>query len=421
MNNNKIEVLNSGRIQFQKREKAKEKTKKASKSSGDSSTVNKKGTKWLFAEYFNEIVKNNPDVNAIVYDRNETLTYAALKRRVDRLACCLLNRCHSEASQAKPIAIYMEQSEHLAPALLAALRAGIPFVPLSTQMNPQRLQYIIKHCEVRTVLVDKMTVRHFWLRSLKALPEIIETESIYQESHWDNETELLTRIRPPPDSLAYIIYSSGSGGKPKGIKIPHRGIMSAVKSAQMLFDFKPGDHVAQFADIAFDASWWEMLVTLGSGATLYPVPSDIRLNSQKLALFYQKHKVSHAVFTPSLLRLFSREKFKDLTHVLVTGEVLNNEVLKNYGVLYNLYGPSETTFGISMGRCTLDTGVHVGVPFVNSCVLLLPEKDESHQNEPFKCIAYQSTSKVGKHEFKGKSGRDNEGEIWIAGPGVGLG
>ncbi|MGL4861210.1 MAG: amino acid adenylation domain-containing protein, partial [Enterobacteriaceae bacterium] len=152
--------------------------------------------------------------------------------------------------------------------------------------------------------------------------------------------------------LAYIIYTSGSTGVPKGVQIEHHSLVNLVLAQISQFAVEKGSRVLQFASPAFDASVWEMMISLTSGAALYCPPDNIRQDRDSLLHYMDHHAVSHALLPPALLQQGGElPAVRSMPTLILGGEAPDATLLRTlaqHGRIYNAYGPTENTVCASL-------------------------------------------------------------------------
>ncbi|PTM08499.1 MAG: hypothetical protein DA408_20440 [Bacteroidetes bacterium] len=235
--------------------------------------------------------------------------------------------------------------------ITSALHLNIPYVPLDIESPVSRLAYIMEDAGLGIVFTTKAQAT-----LLKAhLPDLEITPFTP-----DDTLVLLTRElagedqKPLPPDLAYILYTSGSTGHPKGVSITHENAWCFINWASTFFPVAPGETVASIAPFHFDLSVFDLFVTLVNGGQLVLFTQRECRNPLLVAQQLSEHQVGTLYATPSLLQLLlrygrlSRYDFSALRRVLFAGEVFPIEPLRQLQAcwiqadFYNLYGPTET-------------------------------------------------------------------------------
>ncbi|HEY1268911.1 MAG TPA: amino acid adenylation domain-containing protein, partial [Candidatus Binatia bacterium] len=192
---------------------------------------------------------------------------------------------------------------------------------------------------------------------------------------------------PGPQSLAYVMYTSGSTGAPKGVMIEHGGVCNRLKWGVEFYGLNETDRVLQKASFAFDASVWEIFEPLIAGAQIVMAKPRGRIDVEYLADLMAAQQVTVAEFSPSLLRaLLENEKLarcRALKRVFSGGEVLPPDVVRacsaqSRAELYNTYGPTETSIDVTHWKCGGESAdnVPIGRPVAGMCVYILDERME---------------------------------------------
>lgn len=312
-------------------------------------------------ERFAEQAAARPATTAVV-DGGTVWTYGELDARADALAGRLL--AHGIGHE-ELVAVDAGRGAAAILAMLAILKAGGAYLPLDAATPPDGRAAILAAAGVRLLLgrgpgtaaangITRLDLDMLDLRP-GAPPAPV--------------------LSPQPDDLAYVMFTSGSTGRAKGVMIGQRGIVNLVTCSPALA-IAPGDVVAQMASIAFDGATYEIWGALLNGATLAIVSRETMLDAAALAAFLRAAHVSVAFLTPALLRHVVREEpaaFATLRLLVAGGEVLDPAVTTALfahgppGRLLNGYGPSETTtFATTHDVRPSENGpIPIGVPLTN--------------------------------------------------------
>jgi len=300
--------------------------------------------------WFREQAKRTPDRVAIL-SKSQKITYKELDEATDRLAAMLIKQGVGEDSC---VGILMERCNEYVLAYIAILKAGGAYMPLDPAYPENLLHDVLEDAKPSVVLCKRSFVAR--------MPE--SQTVILLESAWDQCLSALTPEgqqlldsvdKTNLDALAYVVYSSGTTGKPKGIACPHRG---AVFSYKWRFENVPYDETngpeVEACNVFFV---WEMLRPLLKGQTLVVIPDDVIYDPPTLTKFLEDFAVTRMLFTPSLLEavldcksIESKELFhrmRALKTIVLCGEVvtvaLQERVKKNmpWAAQWNLYSVSE--------------------------------------------------------------------------------
>ncbi|MCJ8270366.1 MAG: amino acid adenylation domain-containing protein, partial [Psychrosphaera sp.] len=290
-------------------------------------------------QLFEAQVQSTPQNIAIASD-GQQLSYLQLNQWANQLA----GKISKNNPQGKPVALHMTRSVEMIVAMMAVLKSGAAYVPVSPNYPDERVQFMLSDCDCDVVL------------------KTIEPDS---GQVCENPTPKQTI-----DDLAYVIYTSGTTGQPKGVLIPHRGVVSLLlqnTEMQLCAD----DVLLHLSDPNFDAATFEIWGALLHGATLAIAPVVPALDANDLALLLNQHQVSVLWLTKSLfdqLYMAQPDLFADLRCLLIGGEALTPGLIKQLMAqpqrpqrILNGYGPTEsTTFTTLWQAQTFDGPVPLG-------------------------------------------------------------
>lgn len=223
---------------------------------------------WIEAQ-----VQQSPDLVALVW-QDQTLTYDALNRRANQLAHYLRQQ---GVGPDVLVAVSLERSLEMIVAFLGVLKAGGAYVPIDPAYPQARRAYLLKDAQAPILLTQAHLVSTF----SDLGPDLgldLETEVLCLDTEWAQVEPFATDNLPlvtTPENLAYVIYTSGSTGNPKGVLIPHRGLMNHCAAMATAFELTPQDRVLQFSSMSFDIIIEELYPALVTGATLVLRPDDI--------------------------------------------------------------------------------------------------------------------------------------------------
>ncbi len=349
-------------------------------------------------ELFEAQAAATPDAIALL-DAARTVSYRELNARANRLAHYLSAR-GVEAGQR--VGVCIERSPGLIVALLAILKVGAAYVPLDPELPPERLCFLLRDARASLVLARQRRLAQLGDSPCPVLCLDREREAIAAHSADEG------RRCGDPDDVAYVMYTSGSTGAPKGVLIPHRAIVRLVRGTNYV-QLGGGDVVAHLSNPAFDASTFEIWGALLNGARVALVPRSTVLSPPALADALDRHAVTTLFLTTALFNLLAREApgtLAGLRHVLFGGEAADpravDAVLREGRPerLIHVYGPTETTtFATWHPVSAVDVDamtVPIGRPIANTQVYILDR--------------YGEPTPVGV-----------AGEIHIGGPGLALG
>ena len=307
----------------------------------------------------------HPDTVAVL-DGKEQITYRELNERANQLAHYL--REHGVGLGVR-VGVLLDRSVNFVVASLGIIKAGGTYVPLDGTYPKQRLQFMLEDAGVRLLLTEKEQ------------PELNATEVIYL----DHAAELLANVNTEnpknvnkAEDLAYVMYTSGSTGEPKGVAVTQRAISRLVLNTEYV-KLQSSDRVAQASNVSFDAATFEIWGALLHGATLVVLSKETVLSPLELKREIAKQKITVMFLTTALFNQMAQsvpEAFASMRYLIFGGEASDAHAVKKVvdrgkpQHLVNAYGPTEgTTFTTSYEVDTVPPALHtlpIGRPLSNT-------------------------------------------------------
>jgi amino acid adenylation domain-containing protein len=330
---------------------------------------------------FERFAAEQPDALALTF-ADASLSYAELNARANRLAHYLLAHGVHPGDR---VAVCVEPSFDILIALLAVFKVGATHVPLDPTYPTDRLEVILDDVEPTLLLAQSGTLKNLPAAKLpKAF--LFDQDLALLESRPDTNPD----VEYPLETGAYIVYTSGTTGKPKGVVATHANLVFYLLVAQQKYRFCQSDVQLAFARFTFSITFFELLSMLVAGGRLTILERDHVFDFKRLVKTLETTTVIHA--SPSLLRKLLAhirengippETFDNLRHVSSGGDLVSPDVIEGLkpvfrnAELYVIYGSSEIacmgcTFPIPRDREV--TRSFVGKPFENVSVRLYDEQ-----------------------------------------------
>ncbi|WP_416956295.1 amino acid adenylation domain-containing protein [Streptomyces sp. Agncl-13] len=303
-------------------------------------------------ELFERQVEAAPDAVAVVFGDAE-LTYREVDARANRLAHWLVGQ---GVGPERRVALAMPRSADLVVAVLAVLKAGGAYVPVDPEHPMARTEFVLR--DSAPVLV-------------------LDAEAVARDLVHYPDTALHTG-RGCAAELAYILYTSGSTGIPKGVGVSHAALVNFLAAMRHHVPMRPQDRLLAVTTVAFDIAALELLLPLLSGITVVVAERDAVAQPAELAGLIRRHAITVLQGTPSLWRMLLSHD-PDVLHgvrALVGGEVLPTDLAqaltRSADGVTNLYGPTETTIWSTVAPVTPAGGAPpIGWPIANTRVYVL--------------------------------------------------
>ncbi|HEY6802400.1 MAG TPA: non-ribosomal peptide synthase/polyketide synthase [Pyrinomonadaceae bacterium] len=325
----------------------------------------------LIHESFAQQAEQTPDAAALIFGA-ERLNYAELNTRANQVAHYL------RATGVGPeviVGLFFERSIEMVIALLGILKAGAAYLPIDPEYPLERISFMLEDANVPVLLTHEAAavfLPAYW------------GQTIYLDSDWAmiaagnaaNPEPIATAENP-----AYVLYTSGSTGQPKGVVVPHRAIANHMQWMLGELNFSANDRVLQKTPYTFDASVWEFYAPLMSGGALVIAPPNVHRDAAALINELTMHQITQLQLVPTMLKLLIEEpalnECNALQRVFCGGEALTVDLVQRFRdrrpsvELCNLYGPTEATIDASIWSSASGSEVTLGRPIWNTEMYVL--------------------------------------------------
>lgn len=312
-------------------------------------------------------VVRTPDATALI-SVGETLSFAELGRRADRLARLLADR---GAEPGRLVALALPRSVDLVVAVLAVARTGAAFVPIDPGYPAERVAFMLEDAAPSLVCTHSTT-------DLADLPEslLLDRPEVRDAVCGRAETDVTEYPYPvpAPAEVAYVIYTSGTTGRPKGVVVPHAGLVDLATTMAEGMGLDGDSRLLQFASPSFDAFIAELLGAYHVGAALV-IPPDVPLAGDALAEVITEYDVTRLLLPPVAAASVEPEQLAGVQGLMTAGEACSADLVARWSPgrrMVNAYGPTEVTVCATCSEpLTGDGTPSIGRPIAGASVYVL--------------------------------------------------
>jgi amino acid adenylation domain-containing protein len=328
-----------------------------------------------------------PDKTALVFTKEmagqQALTYRQMEERVNQLAHAIRRKGIGTRQGTPIVGVLLDRSPDLVIALLAVLKAGAAYVPIDPEYPHDRIAYMLTDSSADMLI----TARKYNTSDPMTYPQ--NGRAVYQPTVLLMETvlaELDTYPKTAPDvrvggsDLAYILYTSGSTGQPKGVQIEHRNLVNLLTGMIAWPGITKEDNLLAVTTVSFDIAGLELYLPLLVGATLVLADTDTARDGRALLEAVPAWQVSMIQATPVTYKMMLAAGWEQPLplKILCCGEPMSKDLAQKLiprcESLWNMYGPTETTI-YSTGKQILATDeiITIGRPIQNTQAYILDE------------------------------------------------
>ncbi|MCF3122228.1 amino acid adenylation domain-containing protein [Streptomyces arenae] len=325
----------------------------------------------LVPDLIADVAAARPDATALVCG-DVRLGYRELLARADALA---LRLRAAGVRPGVPVGLLLPRSAEMGVAALAVLRAGGAYVPLDQAHPHARLAHMVEASGTRLLLTAEETAPK---GEALGVPCLRADEAAADEAAVD-ALVVPEGERPTPDDLAYILFTSGSTGVPKGVAVEHRALLNLTVAVRPAFPVTADDRVLQFVSFGFDVAVSDLFFPWVAGAELHIARDDERLGDALFARL-RDSRISYVFLPPSAAMLLPdvAGRLPDLVTLAVGGEACPAELVERLAEpgrrIVNAYGPSEATVYATTADLVPTEPVVIGRPVPGSRVHVLDDR-----------------------------------------------
>lgn len=321
---------------------------------------------------FEHQVQDSPDMIAIKQD-GRTLTYSQLNKEANRLAHEITKHINHEDI----VAIMYENSIEAIISILAVQKAGGAYLPIDINTPISRVEQILADSQAKVLLANNLTSEKI---SFKNICIDMDHELIKNNSDKNMDSKL------GADSLAYVLYTSGTTGNPKGVMINHSNVVNLISNMGESYKVDANDKWALTHTYCFDVSVWEMYGALLNGGRLIIIPDQVKKSPKSFYELIVEEGITILCNTPSLFSILAEEMLDNpmisqLRAIILAGENLKPSKFKDWFFrfkdidLINMYGITETTVYSTFKKITEYEIQHnlsdIGTPITNNYIYVL--------------------------------------------------
>ncbi|WP_440055540.1 amino acid adenylation domain-containing protein [Pseudoalteromonas sp. T1lg65] len=285
-----------------------------------------------------------------VVDGDLHLTYQQLNLQANQLAAEILEQKQQVMGENVqddfPVLLFQHKTADSIIAILAILKAGGCYVPLSPDFPESRIEFISRDCGAKLLVTQTGLVDAVEQSCVGALRRLYSDQSLSGSSQTPLDPSIIS-----PQDLAYIIYTSGTTGNPKGVEIPHQALLNYATDTSFI-DADKLNNVLSLSSMTFDAFIFDCFVTLTNCGAIHLAEKDTVLDPSKLNAYINTANIDSLFITTALFNRFAKEGLfanSALKQINFGGEAVDVEMVKLVRqqapdlTLFHAYGPTETT------------------------------------------------------------------------------
>lgn len=313
-----------------------------------------------------------------LFFNNQSIQYSTLNKRSNQLAH-LINTSISGTGHF--VAIYLDRSIESIISFLAILKSNNVYVPIDIDAPTKMVKQIIEECQISAIITGE-----------KLPPEIDEAVTRVNAKVIDlKKTELVLQSMPEqnpvfdaPTSLAYVLFTSGTTGKPKGVQVTQQGLINLLFAMKKEVDFTEDEVLLAITPFTFDISGVEIYLPLLFGASLVLADKTMRFDPHTLIKAMTHHRITTMQATPATWQILINAGWENKQQIkmICGGESLNTwlatKLFNTRASLWNFYGPTETTIWSTCHKVKkidlTHSSIPIGKPLANTQVYILDEQ-----------------------------------------------
>ena len=323
------------------------------------------------------LLENVEDLSLIaIRESGLAVSYFQLRTKIAQRASGLRRKMRENAK----IAVYMPRSIEQIVSMLAIFEAGLTYVPIDVDVAQDRVEYILTEANCDAVITTQ--------KLYDILGENVRQTTSFLHAEEIDSAEILgdeENVEKKYDSDAYVIFTSGTTGKPKGVRISYSNLANLIKSSYEYFSDEKRHETILLNSLSFDFSIWETIIALSSGGTINILDDYVRLDQKRLIEIICEKKIDSLSITPSymsalinVMDMYKIDIKNTISRIILGAEKVSprlvNDIFEHCGSeveIYNAYGPTEVTVCSFIKKIRVDEldrynrlkSVPIGSPF----------------------------------------------------------
>lgn len=320
-----------------------------------------------FQKAFEGVVKEYTNSKALVFN-NKVFDYTSLNEKINKLSHYLIEKGVQKGAF---VGVMVERGPEMLVALIAVMKSGAAYIPIDPHFPKDRIEYMLQDSAAKMLICSS----GYSIKTSEGTQCISIDTAISESQNYSSENPA---INYNESDIAYLMYTSGSTGLPKGVIIKHSSLINLLKSMQKSPGIKAGDSLLSVTTVSFDIAGLELYLPLISAATLVLADNDTCKDGALLLKSIHDNKVNIMQATPSTFKLMLASSWSDKTSIkfLCGGEPLSKELaqklLPKCSSLWNMYGPTETTIWSTCKEIfSNDETISIGKPIDNTDIFIV--------------------------------------------------
>jgi len=324
-------------------------------------------------ELIEQQAARTPDAIALEYG-DEKLSYRQLDDQATRLAKVLVEK---GAKPGDMIGLFLDRSTRMLVAMLGILKTGAAYVPMDPGYPVERLNFMTEDSDIRLLVTE---------RSLASESPTFNGQSVLVEDAISSDNGLQNDVLKNlanPEASAYVIFTSGTTGRPKGVQIPHRAVVNFIGSMAKTPGMTASDTICAVTTLSFDIAVLELLLPLTVGARIVIADRTTASDATSLAKLIETSRSTIMQATPATWRMLLESGWAGNSNlrILSGGEALSNELAERLlhcgRELWNLYGPTETTVWSALEQVQSGNAfISIGKPIANTQIYIVDSRQQ---------------------------------------------